>query len=91
MGRCGPGVRRFLAVARFNLVIEGKGLKPALEEMEKSGEVRVLGPHISRYYPGAGVNGSRMVVKVESDNAAEAREVVRGYLPADGDFTIGPA
>lgn len=70
------------------VVIEGEDLQPLLREMEESGLVRVLGPHISRYYPGAGINGSRMSVKVTSDTPQEARELIWRFLPDDGDYTV---
>ena len=70
------------------MVIEGEGLQPHLREMEESGRVRVLGPHISRHYLGSGINGMRMSVKVDSDSPAEARRLILDFLPPDGDFTV---
>jgi hypothetical protein len=77
-------------VAEFNLVIEGKGLEPVLEKLARADEVRVLGPHMSRHFLGGGVDGTRIVLRVDADSVAAAQELVRGFLPTDGDFSVGP-
>ena len=75
----------------IELIVEGKGLEPLLREMERSPAIRVIGPHISSHYPGAQVHGQRIAVRVKADTAAEARELVRRYLPPDGNYSIRPA
>ncbi len=65
----------------IELIVEGKGLEPALREMERSPDIKVIGPHISTRYPGSGVDEMRMAIAVRADTAAEAREMVRRYLP----------
>ncbi len=61
----------------IELIIEGKGLAPALREMERSPYIEVLGPHISNRRSEARVTGIRIAVH----SAAEASSVVRHYLP----------
>ncbi len=75
----------------IELIVEGKGLEPMLRQMERSPDIRVIGPHISGHYPGAGVNGQRFAIAVAAEDAAEARELVSHYLPPDGNYTIRPA
>lgn len=65
----------------IELIVEGKALEPALREMERSPDIRVIGPHISTRYPGSGVEGMRIAIAVRADSAADARERVRRYLP----------
>jgi hypothetical protein len=65
----------------IELIVEGKALEPALREMERSPDIRVIGPHISTRYPGAGIKGMRIAVKVRADSPAEASSRVRSYLP----------
>lgn len=74
----------------IELIVEGRGLEPMLREMDRSLDIRVIGPHISREYPGAGVDGERIAVAVRADNAVEACDLVRSYLPPDGNYTIRP-
>ena len=77
--------------AGIDLIIEGKGLEPALREMERSPDIKVIGPHICGRNPGAGTPGMRIAVRVNADTPAEARELLRRYLPADGNYVIRPA
>lgn len=65
----------------FSYLIEGRGLGPALAEMERSGRVRVLGPKISRR-PFAGSDGKRerMMVTVEADSVQAGRDFLWEYL-----------
>ncbi len=79
------------AIGMIELIVEGKGLEPMLREMERSGAIRVLGAHVSATYPGAGVDGMRMAVKVMADTPAEARDLVRRYLPPNGNYTVRPS
>ncbi len=65
----------------IELIVEGKALEPALREMERSPDIRIIGPHISARYPGAGVEGMRIAVAVRAESAGEARDLVRRYLP----------
>ena len=62
-----------------------------LREMERSPVITVIGPHISSRYPGPQVDVKRMAVRVAADTAAEARALVRRYLPPDRSYSIGPA
>ena len=75
----------------IEIMIEGKGLEPALRQMERSDAIRVLGPHISAHYPGAEVDGMRVAVKVRAASTTEARDLVRSYLPPDGNYIVRPA
>ncbi|MGZ8666196.1 MAG: hypothetical protein ACXWZM_03670 [Solirubrobacterales bacterium] len=75
----------------IELIIEGKGLEPLLREMERSPAIKVIGPHISSRFPDAGVNGQRIAIRVAAANAAEARDLVRRYLPPQGNYSIRPA
>jgi hypothetical protein len=75
----------------IELIVEGKGMEPMLREMERSPDIRVIGPHISSRYLGAGVEGQRTVIRVKAEDAAEAREIVRRYLPPDSGHIIKPA
>lgn len=70
-----------MAAGTFEVIVEGKALEPALREMERSPDIKVLGPHISTRYPGSGVEGMRIAVKVRADSPAEASSLVRRYLP----------
>jgi hypothetical protein len=81
-------VRDFMPA--FEFVIEGEDPRPYLRQMEKSGAVRVLGPHIdSHYYPGSDFEGMRMAVKVSAASVTDARKLVEGYLPDLG-FNVKP-
>lgn len=73
------------------LIIEGKGLEPVLREMERSHEIRVIGPHISSRHPVAQKEGRLVAVRVNATDVAEAREIVRRYLPPGGGHSIRPA
>jgi hypothetical protein len=75
-------------VGYFTFVIEGKGLGSALAEMDRSDGIRVLGPHISTYYPGSGANGERMVIAVEADTAEAGEDRLWGYLEPESAFAI---
>ena len=70
-----------MAAGTIELIVEGKALAPALREMERSPDIKVLGPHISTRHPGAGVEGMRIAVRVRADSPAEASGLVRRYLP----------
>ncbi len=70
-----------MAAETFELIVEGKALEPALREMDRSPDIKVLGPHISTRYPGAGVEGMRIAVRVRAHSPAEASSLVRSYLP----------
>ena len=73
------------------LIVEGRNLAPMLREMERSPAIRVIGPHISSRYPGAQVDDKRIAVRVAADTAADARDLVRRYLPPDGSYVVRPA
>jgi hypothetical protein len=75
----------------IEMIVEGRGLEPMLREMGRSHSIKVIGAHISGRYPGDGNGGKRVTVRVKADTAAEARELLRSYLPPDGNFTIRPA
>ncbi len=72
----------------FTFVIEGRGLGSALAEMERSDAVRVLGPHISTYYPGSGADGERMVVVATARDAQAAEEVLWDYLGPRSNYAV---
>jgi hypothetical protein len=75
----------------YELVIEGQDPQPYLRQMEKSGAVRVLGPHIDgRYSPGAEVRRMRMLVQVTAASVSDARALVESHLPELG-FSVKPA
>ncbi len=75
----------------YELVIEGQDPQPYLRQMEKSGAVRVLGPHIDgQYSPGTEARAMRMAVKVSAASVTEARELVESHLPDFG-FKVKPA
>ena len=73
------------------MILEGERLEPVLREMDRSPAIRVIGPHVSWQFPGSGATGQRITIRVAVKTAAEARELVRSYLPADGDYSIRPA
>ncbi len=73
------------------MVVEGKGLEPMLREMERNPAIRVIGPHISTRDPAARVEGQRIAVRVKADTAAQARDLIRGYLPPEGNYIVRPA
>jgi hypothetical protein len=75
----------------YELVIEGEDPQPYLRQMEKSGAVKVLGPHIDgRYSPGAGPQRMRMLVEVSAASVSDARSLVESHLPELG-FRVKPA
>jgi hypothetical protein len=51
----------------------------------------VIGPHISTRDPDAQVEGQRIAVRVKADTAAQARDLIRNYLPPNGNYRIRPA
>jgi len=73
------------------LIIEGKGMESMLREMERSPEISVIGPHISSRHPGTEAEVMRIAVRVKAKDPAEAREIVRRFLPPDGGHSIRPA
>ena len=75
--------------AVVELIVEGRGLEPVLREMERSPAIRVIGSHISSRDPRA--EGMRVTVRVAVATAAEARELLGSYLPADGNYTVRPS
>lgn len=80
-----------MAMGVVELVIEGRDLESSLREMDKSGLITVVGPHIPTGMSGSGVDGHRIVIRVAAENAADARELVEQYLPPRGDYSIRPA
>ena len=73
----------------IELIVEGKGLEPVLREMERSPAIRVIGSDISSRAPRA--EGMRITVSVAVSTAAEARDLLSSYLPAEGTYTVGPS
>lgn len=75
-------------MTEFTFVIEGRGLGSALAEMERSDEVRVLGPHISTYYPGSGADGERIVVTATARNVGAAEDLLWDYLGPSSNYAV---
>ena len=75
-------------MTEFTFVIEGRGLGSALAEMERSDEVRVLGPHISAYYPGSGADGERIVVAATARNVGAAEDLLWNYLGPNSNYAV---
>ncbi len=75
-------------MTEFTFVIEGRGMGSALAEMERSDQVRVLGPHISTYYPGSGADGERIVVAATARNILAAEELLWDYLGPSSNYAV---
>ena len=75
----------------IEMIVEGKGLEPILRQMKSDPAIRVIGPHISGHYPGAQIEGQRIAVRVNAGTAAQARDLIRKYLPPDGNYIVRPA
>ena len=54
--------------------------------MERSPAIRVIGSHIASRNRRA--EGMRVTVRVAVATAAEARDLVGSYLPAEGNYTV---
>ncbi len=72
----------------FTFVIEGRGMGSALAEMERSETIRVLGPHISTYYPGSGADGERIVVVASALDVDAAEELLWNYLGPSSNYAV---
>jgi hypothetical protein len=74
----------------FHYVIEGRGLGSALAEMDRSGRVRVIGPHINAAH---GASGDRqvMMVAVEAESPGAGEELLWGYLEPRNQYAISTA
>ena len=83
-----PGAGYVPTVSEFTFVIEGRGLGSALAEMERSEEIKVLGPHISTYYPGSGADGERMVVVATALDVGGAEELLWHYLGPSSNYAV---
>jgi hypothetical protein len=75
-------------MSEFTFVVEGRGLGSALAEMKRSDTVKVLGPHISTYYPGSGADGERMVVVATARDADAAEELLWDYLGPSRNYAV---
>ena len=75
-------------MSEFTFVVEGRGLGSALAEMERSDAVRVLGPHISTYYPGSGADGERMVVVATARDVDSAEQLLWNYLGPSRNYAV---
>ncbi len=73
----------------FSFLIEGRGLGPALAEMERSGRVHVLGSKMDRRpFAGSRRDGERMMVTVEAESVQAGRDFLWDYLQGKGHYAV---
>ena len=73
----------------FSFLIEGRGLGPALAEMERSGRVHVLGSTMDRRtFAGTHGDRQRMIVTVEAESVQAGNDFLWGILEGKGNYAI---
>ncbi len=73
----------------FTFLIEGRGLGVALAEMERSDEVRVIGPHIGRHFSAdPKADEERIVVTARAETVAAAQELLWAYLQPESNYAV---
>jgi hypothetical protein len=73
----------------FTFLIEGRGLGPALADMERSGRVRVLGSKLDRRtFAGTHGDRERMMLMVEAESVRAGRDFLWDYLQGKGHYAV---